>query len=75
MKLDVIFPILKGVLLNPFVIGTAIVIILYCNFMSYVARYKKKPPKPKKKSAAAPPPPPKKEGEEGETEEPQEEEE
>lgn len=69
MKLDVILPILKGVLLNPFVIGTAIVIILYCSFMSYVARYKKKPPKPKKKSAPEPAPAPKKEGEEGEASE------
>ena len=37
MNFEYIFPILKGVLLNPFVIGTAIVIILYCNFMGYVA--------------------------------------
>ena len=72
MNFEYIFPILKGVLLNPFVIGTAIVIILYCNFMGYVARYKKKPPKPKKKVVAAPAPKP--EGKEAEnSREPEEE--
>ena len=72
MNFDYIFPILKGILLNPFVIGTAIVIILYCNFMGYVARYRKKPPKPKKKVVAAPAPKP--EGKEAEnSREPEEE--
>ena len=72
MNFEYIFPILKGVLLNPFVIGTAIVIILYCNFMGYVARYRKKPPKPKKKVVAAPNPKP--EGKEAEnSREPEEE--
>ena len=72
MNFEYIFPILKGVLLNPFVIGTAIVIILYCNFMGYVARYRKKPPKPKKKVVAAPAP--KTEGKEAEnSREPEEE--
>ncbi|MCQ2599849.1 MAG: hypothetical protein MJ184_00635 [Treponema sp.] len=74
MNFEYIFPILKGVLLNPFVIGTAIVIILYCNFMGYVARYRKKPPKPKKKVVAAPAPAPKPESEEAEnSSEPEEE--
>ncbi len=67
MKLGEIIPVITGVLLHPYVIGTAIVIILYCNFVSYVARYKKKPPKPKKKKIveAAPTPAQKAEGEEG----------
>ena len=74
MNFEYIFPILKGVLLNPFVIGTAIVIILYCNFMGYVARYRKKPPKPKKKIVADAAPAPKPEGKEAEnSREPEEE--
>lgn len=60
MNFDKIIPVLKAVLLNPFVIGAAVVIILYCNFVCYVVRYKKKPPQPKKKRIveAAPQPAP-----------------
>lgn len=51
------------VLLNPYVIGTTIAVILMLNFCCYVASYKKKPPKPKgKKVKAAPAPAPEKEG-------------
>ncbi|MGN0730280.1 MAG: hypothetical protein ACI4MA_00055 [Treponema sp.] len=56
MKLIQIFPVLKYVLINPYVIGTTIVILLYCNFVSYVARYRKKPPKAKKRKTSSPPP-------------------
>lgn len=55
MKLAQIFPVLKCVLLNPYVIGTAVVILLYCNFVSYIARYKKGPVKTKKKRASPKP--------------------
>lgn len=55
MKLMQIFPVLKYVLINPYVIGTTIVILLYCNFVSYVARYRKKPPKAKKRKTPSPP--------------------
>ena len=58
-------PIIKSVLLNPYVIGTTIAIILYCNFMSYVARYKKKPPKAKKPKVVEAAPAPKSENTEG----------
>lgn len=75
MKLGQIFPIITSVLLNPYVIGTAIVIILYCNFISYVARYRKKPPKPKKPKAVQAAPAPKAEGEaSGDAQEPAQEE-
>lgn len=55
------------VLLNPYVIGTTIAVILMLNFCCYVASYKKKPPKPKGKKviaapAPAPAPAPEKEG-------------
>lgn len=61
-----VLPVIKGVLANPYVIGTAIVVILYMNFCSFVANYKKKPPKPKKaKAQPAAKPAEKKEGEEG----------
>lgn len=63
MKLSEAMPVIKAVLLNPYVIGAAIAVILYCNFMSYVARYKKKPPKPKKPKAVEAAPAPKPEGE------------
>lgn len=65
MKLSEAMPVIKAVLLNPYVIGAAIAVILYCNFMSYVARYKKKPPKPKKPKAVEAAPAPKPEGEKG----------
>lgn len=59
MKINNILPVLPQVLLNPFVIGVAVFIILYVNFCFYVARYRKKPPKPKvKKAAPAPAPAP-----------------
>lgn len=55
MSIAETLPIVKSVLTNPYVIGTAIVVILYMNFCSFVANYRKKPPKPKKaKSAPAP---------------------
>ncbi len=55
MKLSAIIPVALGVISNPLVIGTAIVIILYLNFVYFVARYKKKTPKPKKRRASPPP--------------------
>lgn len=56
--------IIKEVLLNPFVIGTTIVIILYLNFISYIVRYRKKPPKIKvKKIQDTPAPQPKQDNE------------
>lgn len=67
MNFSEIFRIIKAVLLNPYVIGTTIFILLYLNFVSFVAKYTKKPPKPKKqKQKPAPAPTPKKEGEEDE---------
>jgi hypothetical protein len=67
MNFSEIFRIIKAVLLNPYVIGTAIFILLYLNFVSFVAKYTKKPPKPKKKKVVAPPPTQEKtEGEEDE---------
>ena len=47
MKLAAMLPIILGVLKNPIVIISAAVIILYLNFVFFVARYVKKPPKPK----------------------------
>lgn len=38
----------KQVLLNPYVIGTTVIVILYMNFCCFVANYRKKPPKIKK---------------------------
>ncbi|MBP5587983.1 MAG: hypothetical protein J6X37_04585 [Treponema sp.] len=75
MKLDQIIPVVKAVLLNRYTIFAAIAVILYCNFISYVARYKKKPPKPKKKiiQEAAPAPKPEGENAEGGEEQPAEE--
>ena len=60
-------PVIKGVLLNPYVIGAAIAVILYCNFVCYIVRYKKKPPQPKRKKVveAAPAPAPEGENAEG----------
>lgn len=51
-------PVIKHVLLNPIVIGTAIVCILFMRFAVYVANYTKKPPKPKKKKQEASKPAP-----------------
>ncbi|WP_407434951.1 hypothetical protein [Treponema sp.] len=75
MKLDQIIPVVKAVLLNRYTIFAAIAVILYCNFISYVARYKKKSPKPKKKiiQEAAPAPKPEGENAEGGEEQPAEE--
>lgn len=57
MKMTELLPILKQVLINPYVIGTVVVVILFMNFASFVANYRKKPPKPKVKRAAAAPAP------------------
>ncbi len=51
MKISELLPILKQVLTNPYVIGTAVVVILFMNFCSFVCNYKKRPPKGKKKNA------------------------
>ena len=53
------------VLLNPYVIGTTIAVILMLNFCCYVASYRKKTPKPKGKkikTVPAPAPAAEKEG-------------
>lgn len=64
MKMSELLPILTQVLSSPYVIGTAVVVILLMNFCCFVANYRKKPPKPKKKRAApAPAPAPSGEGE------------
>ena len=54
MKLNVVMPIVGEVLKSPVVIGTAIVVLLYLNFVFFVARYKKQPPKPRKPNIVAP---------------------
>ena len=54
MKLNVVMPIVGEVLKSPVVIGTAIVVLLYLNFVFFVARYKKQPPKPRKPKIVAP---------------------
>lgn len=51
MKISELLPILKQVLTNPYVIGTAVVVILFMNFCSFVCNYKKRPPKGKKRNA------------------------
>jgi predicted membrane protein len=51
-----IIPLIKQILLNPFVIGTAIVVILFMNFCCFVANYSKKPKKASKKKAPSPAP-------------------
>ncbi|MBQ0162883.1 MAG: hypothetical protein KBS84_06975 [Treponema sp.] len=66
MNLAKMLPVIKAVLLNPYVIGAAVVVILYCNFVSYIVRYKKKPPKPKHKKIVEAAPSPAKEGENAE---------
>lgn len=66
MNLAKMLPVIKAVLLNPYVIGAAIVVILYCNFVCYIVRYKKKPPQPKKKRIVEAAPAPAKEGENAE---------
>ena len=54
MKLNVVMPIVGEVLKSPVVIGTMIVVLLYLNFVFFVAHYKKQPPKPRKPKVAAP---------------------
>lgn len=49
MNFSKILPVVTSVLLNPYVIGAAVAVILYCNFVCYIVRYKKKPPQPKRK--------------------------
>ncbi|MEE1059989.1 MAG: hypothetical protein U0K92_11515 [Treponema sp.] len=56
MNMNEIIPLIKQILLNPFVIGTAIVVILFMNFCCFVANYSKKPKKASKKKAPAPAP-------------------
>lgn len=53
MNMNEIIPLIKQILLNPFVIGTAIVVILFMNFCCFVANYSKKPKKASKKKAPA----------------------
>lgn len=54
MKLNLVMPIVGEVLKSPVVIGTTIVVLLYLNFVFFVARYKKQSPKPRKPKAVAP---------------------
>ena len=56
MNMNEIIPLIKQILLNPFVIGTAIVVILFMNFCCFVANYSKKTKKASKKKASAPAP-------------------
>ena len=56
MNMNEIIPLIKQILLNPFVIGTAIVVILFMNFCCFVANYSKNPKKASKKKAPAPAP-------------------
>lgn len=58
MNMNEIIPLIKQILLNPFVFGTAIVVILFMNFCCFVANYSKKPKKASKKKASAPSPAP-----------------
>jgi hypothetical protein len=48
MDISSIMPIVKIILHNKYVIGTAIVVFLYMDFACYVANYRKKPPKQRK---------------------------
>jgi|WetSurMetagenome_2_1015567.scaffolds.fasta_scaffold292795_2 hypothetical protein len=48
MDISAIMPIVKIILHNKYVIGTAIVVFLYMDFACYVANYRKKPPKQRK---------------------------
>ena len=56
MNMNEMIPLIKQILLNPFVIGTAIVVILFMNFCCFVANYSKKPKKARKKTESAPSP-------------------
>ena len=54
MNISELLPVIKQVLINPYVIGTAVVVIFFMNFCCFVCNYKKKPPKVKSKKAPAP---------------------
>lgn len=56
MNMNEMIPLIKQILLNPFVIGTAIAVILFMNFCCFVANYSKKPKKARKKTESAPAP-------------------
>ena len=49
-------PVILGVLKNPLVIISSVAVILYLNFVFFVARYVKKPAKPKKRKEPKPAP-------------------
>ena len=57
MSLKDIFPILFSVMKNKYVIWTAVVVLIYLEFVRYVIYYRKRPKrqKNKKKIIAAPP--------------------
>ena len=56
-----LLPVLKKILTNQAVIGTAVAVMVYMNFCVFVANYRKKPQVPKKKKReSAPSAPPKK---------------
>ncbi len=57
MSVSDVIPVATRVLLNPYVIGAAIAVILYINFVYFVAKYRKKPPQPKRKKVIAAPAP------------------
>ena len=56
MNMNELIELIKKILLHPFIIGTAIVVILYMNFCCFVANYTKKPKKSKKKTESTPSP-------------------
>lgn len=55
MSISAMLPVIKHVLLNPTVIATAVILLLYVNFVSFVVKYQKKPSQPKKRRRAPPP--------------------
>lgn len=57
MKIGAMMPVVLGVLKNPIVIISAAAIILYLNFVFFVARYVKKPPRPRVRRAPKAEPP------------------
>ncbi|MDE5897674.1 MAG: hypothetical protein K2H09_00155, partial [Treponemataceae bacterium] len=54
MNFSELTAVLKHVLTNQIVIGTAVVVLLYMNFCCFVANYRKRAPKPKKRRTGAP---------------------
>ena len=56
MKIGAMLPVILGVLKNPLVIISSVAVILYLNFVFFVARYVKKPAKPKKRKEPKPAP-------------------